>query len=79
MEQFRDTTKSAKQAKPIQDVIAGFSWDDVALNFRHDHMHMEDGVLVEDIPPEPSVDGADLGGIALTGFNRWDDMGLWED
>lgn len=110
MEQFRDTSKSAKQAKPVQDVIAGLN--QVPYVPIHDHMHWENGVLVDDPYPDdgeeqmrlakeanrilanykggfdvtgeyhypepvPSVDGRDLGGVALGG--RWDDCGNYMD
>jgi hypothetical protein len=38
----------------------------------HDHMHYENGVLVEDTPIIERPDASQLGKTAL---NRWDDQG----
>lgn len=49
MENYRDTRKSERQARPIQDIIIGLQA--LKVGELHDHMHWEDGRLVEDVPP----------------------------
>lgn len=63
MENFRDVGKSGRRARQVQTVIVGLQA--LKVGELHDHMHWQDGQLVEDIPaaPVPEV------------LNRWDDCG----
>lgn len=77
MEHQRDVGKSDRQAQQVQRVVRGLQ--DLRPGELHDHMHWEEGVLVEDTPPErvvPDVAGRDLGGVALA---RFTDMGEFYD
>lgn len=80
MEQYRDTKKTQRQASPIQDLIRSMmrhdhremEHDGVGVGELHDHMHYENGRLVEDTPNTvPDLEGKDiafappLGSVAL--------------